>query len=81
MLFGEMIAVYSRNLAKPFCKTKPNTSPLQRLMLFMEIVAVYCRNLMNPHEYSVWTKGRDKFNVNVGGTYSNHWVLKGLPPI
>jgi hypothetical protein len=45
--------------------TKPN-----RLMLFGETVAVYCEN---------HTEHTDTLcGQNAGGTYSNHWVSKGL---
>jgi hypothetical protein len=41
-----------------------------RLVLFMERVAVYCENYMK-HLNAAF------YHVKVGGTYSNHWVLKG----
>jgi hypothetical protein len=49
--------------------TKPN-----RLMLFGETVAVYCEN----HTENTNTLcGLNAEYVKAGGTYSDHWALKG----
>jgi hypothetical protein len=49
--------------------TKPN-----RLMLFGETVAVYYENHT---EHTDALCGQNAEYVKAGGTYSNHWALKG----
>jgi hypothetical protein len=51
--------------------TKPN-----RLMLFRETVVVYCEN-HTEHTNALCGQNAEFKCVKVGGTYSNHWNLKG----
>jgi hypothetical protein len=51
--------------------TKPN-----RLMPFKETVAVYCENHME-HINTLCGQNAKFWYVKAGGTYSDHWVLKG----
>jgi hypothetical protein len=44
-----------------------------RLMLFRELIALYCENDM---KYILWAECGVNV-LKVGGTYSNHWALKG----
>jgi hypothetical protein len=52
--------------------TKPN-----RLTLFRETVAVYCENHTD-HINTLCGQNAEYFNVNAGGTYSNHLASKGF---
>jgi hypothetical protein len=45
-------------------------------MLFGEIVAVYCENHME-HTNTLCGQNAEFWCVKAGGTYSNHWALKG----
>jgi hypothetical protein len=51
--------------------TKPN-----RLMLFGETVAVYCEN-HTEHTDTLCGQNVEFWYVKAGGTYSDHWALKG----
>jgi hypothetical protein len=51
--------------------TKPN-----RLMLFRKTVAVYCEN-HTEHTNTLRGQNVEFWYVKAGGTYSNHWALKG----
>jgi hypothetical protein len=51
--------------------TKPNL-----LMLFSETVAVYCEN-HTEHTNTLCGQNAEFCYVEVCGTYSNHWALKG----
>jgi hypothetical protein len=51
--------------------TKPN-----RLMLFGERVAVYCEN-HTKHRDAMCGQNVEFWYVKAGGTYSDHWALKG----
>jgi hypothetical protein len=51
--------------------TKPN-----RLMLFREILAVYCENLTE-NTGTLCGQNAEFYYVKAGGTYSNHWALRG----
>jgi hypothetical protein len=42
-------------------------------MLFRELIALYCENHM---KYILWAECGVNV-LKVGGTYSNHWALKG----
>jgi hypothetical protein len=44
-------------------------------MLYREIIAV-CSEIRTKQQYTVWAEG-GIVNVKRGGTYSNHWALKG----
>jgi hypothetical protein len=44
-------------------------------MLFRETVAVYCEN-HTEHTDTICGQNAE-FYVKAGGTYSNHWALKG----
>jgi hypothetical protein len=52
--------------------TKPN-----RLMLFREIIAVYCEN-HTEHINTLCGQNAEFKCVKECGTYSNHWIFKGL---
>jgi hypothetical protein len=54
-----------------FSPTKPN-----RLVLFREKNAVYCKNHMT-HTNTPCKQNAKCWYVKAGGTYSNHWPLKG----
>jgi hypothetical protein len=45
-------------------------------MLFKETVAVYCEN-HTEHMNTLCGQNAEFPYVKVGGTYSNHWTLKG----
>jgi hypothetical protein len=45
-------------------------------MLFGETATVYCEN-HTEHTNTLCEQNAEFFNVKVGGTYSNHWALKG----
>jgi hypothetical protein len=45
-------------------------------MLFREIVAVYCDNHMK-HTNTLCGQNVEFLCVKAGGTYSDHWALKG----
>jgi hypothetical protein len=45
-------------------------------MLFGETVAVYCEN-HTKHTNSLCEQNAELYYIKVGGTYSNHWTLKG----
>jgi hypothetical protein len=45
-------------------------------MLFGETVAVYCEN-HTEHTDTLCGQNVEFLYVNAGGTYSNHWALKG----
>jgi hypothetical protein len=47
-----------------------------RLMLFRETVAVYCEN-HTEHRNTRCGQNAEFYYVKEGGTYSNHWKLKG----
>jgi hypothetical protein len=51
--------------------TKPN-----RLFLFRETVAVYCEN-HTEHKDTLCGQNAGFQCVKAGGTYSDHWALKG----
>jgi hypothetical protein len=51
--------------------TKPN-----RLMLFGETVAVYCEN-HTEHTDTLRGQNAEFWYVKAGGTYSDHWSIKG----
>ena len=46
------------------------------VMLYREIIAVLFLDPRKTPTYTVWEASRI-FNVKPGGTYSNHWALKG----
>jgi hypothetical protein len=60
------------NLTHYVSATKTN-----RLMLFKESVAVYCEN-RTEHTDTICGQNAEFWYVKGGGTYSNHWALKGL---
>jgi hypothetical protein len=45
-------------------------------MLFRETVAVYCEN-HTEHTYTLCGQNVELLCVKAGGTYTNHWALKG----
>jgi hypothetical protein len=45
-------------------------------MLFRETVAVYFENRTG-HTDTLCGQNAESWCVNAGGTYSNHWALKG----
>jgi hypothetical protein len=45
-------------------------------MLFRETVAVYCEN-HTEHTDTLCGQNAELWYVKAGGTYSNHWALKG----
>ena len=45
-------------------------------MLYREIIAV-CSEIHTKHIYTLCGQNIGFFNVTLGGTYSNHWVVKG----
>jgi hypothetical protein len=45
-------------------------------MLFRETVAVYCENHME-HKNTLFGQDNEIFNIEEGGTYSNHRALRG----
>jgi hypothetical protein len=45
-------------------------------MLFRETVAVYCEN-RTEHTNALCVQNAVFYYVKAGGTYSNHWALKG----
>jgi hypothetical protein len=45
-------------------------------MLFKEIIAIYCENHME-HTNTLCGQNAEFLYVQAGGTYSNHWTLKG----
>jgi hypothetical protein len=48
-----------------------------QLMLFREIIAIYCEN-HTKHKCTVCAECRGFVNLfKAGGTYSDHWALKG----
>jgi hypothetical protein len=47
------------------------------LMLFRETVAVYCENHMR-HTNTLFERKADFLYIQVGGTYINHWTLRGF---
>jgi hypothetical protein len=51
------------------------TTP-SRLMLFGETVAVYCEN-HTEHTNTLCGQNAEFWYVKAGGTYSDHWALKG----
>jgi hypothetical protein len=46
------------------------------LMLFGETVTIYCEN-HTEHTHTLCGQNVEFCYVKVGGTYSNHWALKG----
>jgi hypothetical protein len=85
MVYGETVAVYCENHTE-HTYTNPvrtsqgthyvsatNPSPL---MLFGETVTVYCENHME-HPNALCGQNAEFWCVKAGGTYRNHWVLKG----
>jgi hypothetical protein len=53
-----------------------STTKTNRLILFGETVAVYCENHME-HTDTLCGQDAEFWCVKAGGTYSNHWALKG----
>jgi hypothetical protein len=53
-----------------------STTKNNRLMLFGETVAVYCEN-HTEHTDTLCGQNVESWCVKAGGTYSNHWALKG----
>jgi hypothetical protein len=49
-------------------------------MLFREIIVVYCEN-HTKHTYILCEQNGEFWYAKAGGTYSNHWDLKGLTTI
>jgi hypothetical protein len=45
-------------------------------MLFRKTVAVYCENSMK-YTNALYGQNAEFYCVKVGGTYSDHWALKG----
>ena len=45
-------------------------------MLYREIIAV-CSDIPTKHINTVYGQNVELLNVKLGGTYSDHWVLKG----
>jgi hypothetical protein len=45
-------------------------------MLYKEIIAV-CSKIHTKHINTLWGQNVEFVNVKPGGTYSNHWALKG----
>jgi hypothetical protein len=45
-------------------------------MLYREIIAV-CSEIHTKHTNTLCGQNVEFFNVKLGGTYSNHWALKG----
>jgi hypothetical protein len=45
-------------------------------MLFGELIAVYCEN-HKEHTKTLCGQNAEFWYVKAGGTYSNHWALKG----
>ena len=45
-------------------------------MLYRELIAV-CSEIHIKHINTVWGQNAEFLNVKPGGTYSNHWALKG----
>jgi hypothetical protein len=46
-------------------------------MLFGETVAVYCENRTEHTDTLLCGQNAEFLYVKAGGTYSNHWTLKG----
>jgi hypothetical protein len=57
--------------------SKTSNNPCSnRLMLFRVTVAVYCEN-HTEHTDTLCGQNTEFWYVKAGGTYSNHWALKG----
>jgi hypothetical protein len=90
MLFGETVAVYCENHTEHTDTLCGYTNPVRtsqethyvsttkpnRLMLFGETVSVYCEN-HTEHTNTLCVRNGEFECVKVGGSYSNHWALKG----
>jgi hypothetical protein len=83
MLFRETVAVYCENHTEhtDTVRTSQEThyvyaTETNRLMMFRETVAVYCEN-HTEHTDTLCGQYEESGHVKVGGTYSNHWELKG----
>jgi hypothetical protein len=50
--------------------------PASQLMLYREIIAV-CSEIHTKHINTLCGQNVELLNVKLGGTYSNHWALKG----
>jgi hypothetical protein len=48
-------------------------------MLYREIIAA-CSEIHTKHINTLWRQNVEFVNVKPGGTYSNHWALKGYSP-
>jgi hypothetical protein len=48
-------------------------------MLYREIIAV-CSEIHTKHINTLCGQNVGLLNVKLGGTYSNHWALKGYSP-
>jgi len=60
-------------MLKYSARTVIKTSPL---MLYREIIAV-CPQIQTKHVNKMCGQNVEFVNVTPGGTYSNHWALKG----
>jgi hypothetical protein len=93
MLYKEIIAVCSEIHTKhintlcgqnvylniqPVPRSKHTVSVMKtnHLMLYREIIAV-CSEIHTKHINTLCGQNVELLNVTPGGTYSNHWALKG----
>ena len=56
-----------------FCERALKTS---QLMLYREIIAV-CSQIHTKHINTLCGRNVELLNVKAGGTYSDHWAVKG----
>jgi hypothetical protein len=73
----KLVEIIFEHLARTAKKTPYFTiTKINWLMLFKEIIAVYSENHMKPIN-ALCVQNAELFIVEVDGTYSYHWALKG----
>jgi len=75
-LCGQNVELYIKTQSVPRSKHPVSVIKTSQLMLYREIIAV-CSEIHTEHTNTLCGQNAELLNVKHGGTYSDHWALKG----